>query len=320
MVLDMKESLMDLESCIENSINYLNSEAAIQSIERDAYWPKWDSPWWHMSVLFEMGHANLIPRRVVDKIIHQMNAQYLRFFPIYEDEVVQEIDPYTKIPCHCQLGNMYQILRTIKSDIDTHIPWIRPWFIKYQLPDGGLNCEDEAYRHSKKSSIASSLPVFEAMMLCAEQSELSEEETLFLDQAAKYVIDHHLIYKTSGEMMDPDFIMLQFPRFYSYDVLRGLTFLVRWKAYRRSNTADAVIIEGFDLLQDKLSKEEHPQLRVERSDLSKTRTRNHISDGEWHYGAPADYFPLLKEVNTVGKVSPFLTREYDLAKARFDAL
>ena len=316
----MKESLMDLESCIENSINYLNSEAAIQSIERDAYWPKWDSPWWHMSVLFEMGHADLIPQKVVDKIIHQMNAQYLRFFPIYEDEVDPEINPYTKIPCHCQLGNMYQILRTIKSDIDTHIPWIRPWFLKYQLPDGGLNCEDEAYRHSKKSSIASSLPVFEAMMLCAEQSELSEEETLFLDQAAKYVIDHHLIYKTSGEMMDPDFIMLQFPRFYSYDVLRGLTFLVRWKAYRKSNTADAVIKEGFDLLQEKLSKEEQPQLRVERSDLSKTRTRNLLPDGEWHYGEPADFYPLLKELNTIGRVSPYLTGEYNRAKEQFEAL
>lgn len=316
----MKESLMDLDSCIENSITYLNSEAAIQSIEKDAYWPKWDSPWWHMSVLFEMGHADLIPQKVVDKIIHQMNAQYLRFFPIYEDEVDPEINPYTKIPCHCQLGNMYQILRTTTSDIDTQIPWIRPWFLKYQLPDGSLNCEDEAYRHSKKSSIASSLPVFEAIMLCAEQNGLSEEENLFLDQAANYVIEHHLIYKTTGEMMDPDFIKLQFPRFYSYDVLRGLTFLVRWKAYRKSNIADDVIKEGFDLLQEKLSKEEQPQLRVERSDLSKTRTRNLMSDGEWHYGEPADFFPLLKEVNTVGMVSPFLTREYDLAKARFDAL
>jgi hypothetical protein len=157
-------------------------------------------------------------------------------------------------------------------------------------------------------------------MLCAEQNGLSEEENLFLDQAANYVIEHHLIYKTTGEMMDPDFIKLQFPRFYSYDVLRGLTFLVRWKAYRKSNIADEVIKEGFDLLQEKLSKEEQPQLRVERSDLSKTRTRNLMSDGEWHYGEPADFFPLLKEVNTVGMVSPFLTREYDLAKARFDAL
>lgn len=273
-----------------------------------------------MSVLYEMGIASRIPEVIVDKMIQQMNAQYVRFFPIREEEMDPNIDPYTEIPCHCQLGNMYQILRTLKSDIDKRIPWIRPWFLKYQLPDGGLNCEDDAYRNSHKSSIASSLPVFEAIMLCAEQGELTEAEAVFLDRAAKYVIDHRLIYRTTGELMDSDFLKLQFPRFYSYEWLRGLTFLVRWKAYKKSSTADDVIKEGFDLLQEKLNKEEQPQLRVERSDLSKTRTRNLTSDGEWHYGEPAEFFPLLKEVNTIGQISPFLTQDYNLAKERFEAL
>jgi sulfide:quinone oxidoreductase len=46
---------------VEKTKSYLSSESALSSIERDPYWPKWDSPWWHMSLLNEMGLAKEIP-------------------------------------------------------------------------------------------------------------------------------------------------------------------------------------------------------------------------------------------------------------------
>lgn len=46
----------------------LSSASALQSIERDPYWPKWDSPWWHMSLLNEMDLAKEIPATCISKM------------------------------------------------------------------------------------------------------------------------------------------------------------------------------------------------------------------------------------------------------------
>ncbi len=326
-----------LEQAFTDSVTYLNSDDAIKSIELDPYWPKWDSPWWHMSLLYEMGYVSYIPDHIVQLVLDMMNTHYLKFFPIHEHEMPVGINPYTRIPCHCQLGNMYQILRSKRPDVDDVLPWIRPWFLKYQLPDGGLNCEDDAYRISMKSSIASSLPVFEALMMCAEQTGLSEEEDVFLDKAAAYVIDHRLVHKLTGELMDPDFLKLQFPRYYSYDLLRGLHFIVRWRIYRKTNKADEtisnssvadssvskgaiatiaiadeVIAYGTEILQSKLK---DGMLCVERSDLTGVRTRNRDAMDEWTIRAPASRFQLLDEVGVIGSPSIFLTQQFEQTRA-----
>lgn len=51
---------------LEQSLAYLASDAALESLARDGYWPKWDSPWWHMLLLHERGQSHLIPRPAVD--------------------------------------------------------------------------------------------------------------------------------------------------------------------------------------------------------------------------------------------------------------
>ncbi len=297
-----------LEQAFTDSVTYLNSDDAIKSIKLDPYWPKWDSPWWHMSLLYEMGYVSYIPDHIIQLVLDMMDTHYLKFFPIHEHELPVGINPYTRIPCHCQLGNMYQILRSKRPDADAVLPWIRPWFLKYQLPDGGLNCEDDAYRISMKSSIASSLPVFEALMMCAEQTGLSEEEDVFLDKAAAYVIDHRLVHKLTGELMDPDFLKLQFPRYYSYDLLRGLHFIARWHNYRKSTNTDDVIAYGIEILQSKLK---DGMLCVERSDLTSVQTRNRDAMDEWTIREPASRFQLLDEVGAIGSPSIFLTQQFE---------
>lgn len=299
-----------------DSVNYLESEDALNSIDKDPYWPKWNSPWWHMSVLFEMGLSELIPEKVIDRMILRMNERYLKFFPIHKHELPEGIDYYTRIPCHCQLGNMYQILRSHRADIDMHMPWVRPWFIKYQLPDGGLNCEDDAYRESLKSSVASSLPVFEAMMMVAEAGELSNEEEQFMAKGIKYLIDHRLVYKTTGGLMDEDFLKLQFPRFYSYDILRGLSLLARWyKHFKDKNNqlavlASEIINEGIKTV---MALKVDDQLRVMRSDLFKGNTRAIDENGEFSIVEPKSYFALLNTVGKVNEPSAYLTWLFDEA-------
>ncbi len=307
-----------IEDLIQKSVDYLNSELAMASIESDPYWPKWDSPWWHMSLLFEMGLSSLIPDLIVEKMIDKMNTQYLRFFPLDESELPHHINPYTQIACHCQLGNMYQILRSKRKDIDQRMPWVRPWFLKYQLPDGGLNCDERAYTNSHKSSIESSLPVFEALMVCAEQDVLSQEEIAFLQKAAGYLISHRLVHKTSGQLMDENFLKLQFPRFYSYDILRGLSLLVRWHAYGPkgsiSDGLEEVITYGLEQVSNKLV---NGMLYTERTELVDATTWNPNDEGQWDKVEPVSIFPLLKQVTGVGQPSKYLSFEFEALKKQF---
>ena len=58
---------MTLEAAIKSSIQYLNSKEAADSIRQNPYWPKWNSPWWHMSLLFEMKRADQIPKHTASR-------------------------------------------------------------------------------------------------------------------------------------------------------------------------------------------------------------------------------------------------------------
>ncbi len=287
---------------IDETISYLNKNEAVNSIHVDPYWPKWNSPWWRMLLLYEVGKADLIPKIAIDSMIESINNHYLKFFPFYESEIPIGKDPYRHIVCHCALGSAYQFLRSCYADIDSLITWIRPWFVKYQLPDGGLNCDEQAYTNSKKSSIVSSLPAFEAILNCAGKG-LSKEEEEFLDRGAKYVINHRLVYRTNSEIMDASFLRLQFPRFYSYDILRGLNFLAKWRKVRDKDDADETIEFGFKLIKGKLSK---GKLKVERSNFKNEDTLLLSKSGEWIW-RKAITFPLLDDVSSIGKDSDFLS-------------
>src|SRR5689334_6868244 len=71
-----------VEEALSESVRYLDSEAAISSLAADTYWPKWDSPWWHMLLLLEIGAASRIPARAVTKLVDGLNGLPLRIFPI----------------------------------------------------------------------------------------------------------------------------------------------------------------------------------------------------------------------------------------------
>jgi hypothetical protein len=92
------------------SVRYLESDVALRSVEADPYWPKWDSPWWHMLLLHEMGETHRIPSRLIESYIASLNRIPLKIFPIHPEDMPTGIDPYRGSPCHCQLGNVYQVL------------------------------------------------------------------------------------------------------------------------------------------------------------------------------------------------------------------
>src|SRR5258708_24649076 len=110
---------------IAASTAYLSSEKARESLALDPYWPKWDSPWWHMTLLFELDRADAIPREAAEAMLSAIEAKYLRFFPTVREPLPPGRDPIRDAPCHCGLGNIYQTLAACGLDLDARAPWLR---------------------------------------------------------------------------------------------------------------------------------------------------------------------------------------------------
>jgi hypothetical protein len=297
---------------LERSIQYLSSDGALDSIRQDPYWPKWDSPWWHMTVLWEMGLAERIPRVAVDTMRKTFASHFLDFFPLRFGLLPPEIDTRRQVICHCGLGTMYQVLCACGVDVDQEIPWARPWFFKYQLPDGGLNCDEEAYtKPAPKSSIVSTLPALEAVLLCTGR-EFTLEEVEFLDRGAEYLIEHRLYRSvSSGDVISPGWLQLCFPRFYFYDVLRGMRFLARWAVIRGRSLPEQMVEEVVGEIR---KSQDGSGLIPGRRPWTDSRTLIH-EDDNWVKSEVVSSFPLLEVVSRTDTVSPSLTRVWEEVEA-----
>lgn len=304
---------MNLAAALQKSKAYLSSPEALRSIERDPYWPKWDSPWWHMSLLDEMGLANEIPRAAVSKMVQVLKDHYLPIFPIKEDEVPPGTDPARKIACLCAVGNMYRVLFNAGVDVDGELPWMREWFFRYRLPDGGLNCDEKVYaKPNPKSSIVTTMACLEAVLFCRRR-ELSAEETEFLNKGAGYLVRQKLFRKVStGEVIDKDWLEIRFPRFYDYDFLRGFYFLEKWRRQSGFSIPDDLV----DEVEELVSKQMTPEgIRLQRYNVIDRRSYNPTADGKWTWGVCSE-IDLMKAVSFEGAFCQSLTSKWNEVKPR----
>ena len=304
-----------IETEIEDSIQYLNSAAAIKSLEADAYWPKWNSTWWHMLLLHEMGQTHKIPAAVVEKYAERLNQMPLKIFPIEANEMPPDVDPYRGSPCHCQLGNAYQVMAHWGLDVDKKVPWIRPWFIKYQMADGGLNCDNEAYlvKDETPSSMVGTIAAFEAILLYTPRP-WTPDELKFLKNGAQFLMNRKLMlgsdtkHNASERKSAERWTELCFPRFYLYDVLRGLNALLLWSEKSGEKIPQQAIEEVVRVLKAKL---EQGPLKVERHSYENAGTIYQNEIGEWVKRRPAFMFPLLEKVSEIGSTSPYLNKQWE---------
>jgi hypothetical protein len=297
---------------VEETIAYLSSPEALQSLHADPYWPKWCSPWWRMVLLYEMGLAGLIPRPAVEKMLACFDGHYLKFFPFREAEIPEGKDPYRHIVCHCALGTMHQVLSACGIDVDLQMPWVRPWYLRYQLDDGGFNCDEAAYTRSvRRSSVVSSLPPLESVLGFTAR-DFTQAEKEFLDRGAGYLLSKRLIRSASnGRLIDESWQNLCFPRFYHYDHLRGLSFVVNWAQKLKRRIPLACLEETIALIDSRFP---DGRVRVERSVWTGANTlRIDESTGSWTRAACAG-FPLLAQVSETGVESPWLTGAWTEAK------
>ena len=88
---------------------------------------------------------------------------------------------------------MAPLLLECGIDVDRALPWVRDWFVRYQMTDGGLNCDDAAYRVTNEtpSSMVGTIAPFEAMLALTERSA-RPEDLAFLDRAADFLVTRRL--------------------------------------------------------------------------------------------------------------------------------
>lgn len=308
---------------IDLSLGYLKSDAALRALKEDPYWPKWDSPWWHMLLLHEMGMAREIPQDLVSAYVESINRLPCKSFPPRSEDVPPGMEMFRASPCHCQLGTVYQVLSACGVDVDREVPWIRPWLLGAQMSDGGLNCDDEAYgvQDEVASSMVGTIGAFEAILLCTPRA-WTDEERAFVKKGAEFLIARKLMLgSTSRHNADEredeaDWLKPCFPRFYFYDVLRGLSALLLW----REKTGGVIPVDAVEGVVQALSKKfPDGQIRIERHSYEDTGTILQDAAGVWQRRQPATFFPLLRSVSEIGKVSPFLSRQWDAARERLRA-
>lgn len=311
---------MNYEAEIQNSVDYLSSDLALKTVDADAYWPKWNAPWWHMLLLHEMGEAKRIPRITVERYIASLNRIPLKIFPIHPEDMPEGIDPYRGSPCHCQLGNVYQVLFACNIDVDKELPWLRPWFLRYQMADGGLNCDNEAYlaKDECPSSMVGTIAAFESILLCTPRPWTPEEKA-FLDKGARFLMERKLMlgssttHNSSERKSAEQWTKLCFPRFYLYDVLRGLNALALWAEKTNQSLPKESIGDAVTFLQQQFP---DSQVKIGRQSYEGVGTILQSLSGEWIRKQPATFFPLLEKVSEVGSVSPFLSKQWLEIKQR----
>jgi hypothetical protein len=300
----------ELGDGIAASVRYLDSEAALRSLEADACWPKWDSPWWHMLLLHELGEARRIPERTVARLIVALNGLPVHVFPIRPEELPPGADPRRHAQCHCALGCITQLLVACGVEVDRALPWVPPWFLRYQMADGGLNCDATAYLVADEcpSSMVATIAPFEAVQLLPPD----EERTAFLERAAGFLVARRLMlgspthHNREEREREASWRAPCFPRFYFYDVLRGLRALVRWALA----TGRPVPLRAVSAVVEHLvASFADGIIRVGRRATEGWTSLAPSEAGAWSR-QPASTFELLELASAVGRPSAALTRAW----------
>lgn len=292
--IDMEKNL-NICYAIEESIRFLESSSYLEMDCSEYSRRKWDGAWWHMATLYEMGEVKRIPEASIARAKYLLKAKTWPIFIISDaDHPTSEIDKMKMDCCHCELAVYYMILMAYGCDLDKEIPWIRQWLLNHQMVDGGLNCNPEAYTHSHKSSIVSTLPPLEAILRYTNR-EFTAQESVFLDEGARYLIEHRLVCsKQNGNIINMEWLKPCFPRFFEYDILRGMSFLAEWSRRRKKLLPVGLLNEGMQQLDNFIG-------------ASGLRIGRQVFDPQGTWGGHT--FALLEAVSGIGDISPYLSRQ-----------
>lgn len=303
------------------TIEELAAPEALVWIERDPYWPKWDSPWWKLTLLMEAGRLDRAPRAAIEALARVSERHYLHHFPLRAEEVPPGTDTERQVVCHCALGTLYKLAAGAGVPVDQDHPWMREWFLRYQMEDGGLNCDEAAYLKSPpRGSFLSTLPPLEAVLHHTGR-DFTPAELEFLRRGAAYLVERRLFRskRDPARVADARWLVPSFPRFYGYDVLRGLAFLAAWAERTRSRLPREAVAEAVEAVRGAMGPDGQV-VNKENSIVREARTIEPDGAGGWRRVPRARSFALLDEWGAAGRPSEFLTREWKTVEAQLARL
>lgn len=113
-----------------------------------------------------------------------------------------------------------------------------------QLPDGGWNCEVE--NGATVSSFGTTINVLEGLLEHERAIGGSAEVRAARRRGEAYLLERRLFRRrTTGEVIDPDWLRFSYPHWWHYDVLRGLDYMRAAGIRPDARVAEAIgIVEG----------------------------------------------------------------------------
>jgi len=287
-----------LGGLVDSTLAWLQSDEACAMLDATPYWPKWNGPWWQTLMLVELGFGEKIPDSALERLQHSAKNTWMNFFPLLESELPTEnFHPYVNTVCHCALGSMIRFCLAAGFEPMLHFDWME-WFSKYQLPDGGWNCDEAVYTGSKKSSVVSTVAVLDAFLEYGYGNLLAQTQRSMVDRGISYLIDRKLIMNSAqSKIAAKAWKLAIFPRFYELDSLRALTCVVRWSR----QSGKILEIGPLELVVQDLitSVSENNCVFRKRIINEDDGTMVQSENGEWEWkgsGSPGS-FPLLDFVN-----------------------
>jgi hypothetical protein len=110
-----------------------------------------------------------------------------------------------------------------------------------QMADGGWNCEQE--NGSTRGSFNSTINVLEGLLEHERATGPHASVTAARERGQEYLLERRMLRRRStGEVIEPEFVQLSNPITYHYDVLRGLDYLRAAGVSPDARVAEAVEI------------------------------------------------------------------------------
>jgi hypothetical protein len=206
------------------------------------------------------------------------------------------VDPYSGSSCHCAVGNIYGVLAAAGVDVSARLPWMRRWLSAYQMADGGMNCDNDAYLVEGEcpSSMVALVPCFEALV--RHVPDWTPQEAECVEKGAQFLVKRELrlgcstAYNAAERETARLWGELTFPRFYFYDVLRGVTALQQWS--QRTGRA----LPRLEVHEQLRGRELVPTRRAWEGRMTRVPGSSEKR--------PASTFPLLEAVSGSGRWLP----------------
>jgi hypothetical protein len=156
-----------------------------------------------------------------------------------------------------------------------------------QLPDGGWNCEVE--NGATVSSFGTTINVLEGLLEHERATGGSAEVRAARDRGETYLLERRLFRrKSTGEVINPDWLLSSFPTWWHYDVLRALDYLRDAEVQPDERIAEAIEVverqrdpDGRWPLQNVHEGDAHFQMDDEEGEPSRWNTLRAMRVLDW---------------------------------------